>query len=175
MTSRIAKYIVGVLVVVAVFIVGVSVGHDVPAPASSSSENRIITKNQQSTTSPQASTSVKVSVKTVVQPLGPTASLMIDFGNGKLQTFKNIPITNNATVFSVLQAAATKNNIVLKYTDYKGDLGVFIEAIGGIGKDPEGKKWWQFWVNNVYSQVGVSSAQVKAGDVIEFKFIQGQV
>jgi hypothetical protein len=32
----------------------------------------------------------------------------------------------------------------------------------------------QFWVNHKYSQVGVSSAKVEAGDFIEFKFIQGQ-
>lgn len=98
-------------------------------------------------------------------------SLMIDYGNGKITTYQNIP---GNTIFDVLKNVTEKNNIELKYKNYGGDLGIFIESIGGIGKDPEKSRWWQYWVNNVYGTTGVSSYKVKAGDVVQFKFVKGQ-
>ncbi len=103
-----------------------------------------------------------------------TASLMIDYGNGKLDTFTNLSIPKQAKVFDLLKSAVATKNIKLEYKDYGGDLGVFIESIHGIGKNTAGQKWWQYWVNNSYSYVGVSGYEVKPGDVIELKFIEGQ-
>jgi len=99
------------------------------------------------------------------------ASLMIDYGDGRIETYHEL---SGATVFDVLKGATGANGIELEYQDYGGELGVFIESIGGVGKDPAQERWWQFWVNNKYSQVGVSSFRIEPGDVITFKFAKGQ-
>lgn len=102
------------------------------------------------------------------------ASLMVDYGNGKVETYNDIVVKSGETVFDVLKKATENRKVDLKYKDYGGDLGIFVESIGGIGKDPFGKKWWQYWVNNKYSQVGASTYKVVSGDIIEFKFTEGQ-
>ncbi len=61
----------------------------------------------------------------------------------------------------------------INYKDYGGDLGLFIEKIDGVGGDDSGR-WWQYWVNNIYSLVGVSAYDVKKGDVIMFKYTSQQ-
>ncbi len=103
-----------------------------------------------------------------------TVSLMIDYGNGVVVTDSVIPIQGTTTVFAVLKTMTDKKGIALVSKDFGGDLGVFIESIGGIGKDPAGQKWWQFWINNSYSQSGASNVIVRPGDSVEFKFIKGQ-
>lgn len=102
-------------------------------------------------------------------------SIMLDYGNGKIETYTDLTATKNETVFGLLKQITEKNKIELKYKDYGGDMGVFVESIGGAGVDPSGKKWWQYWVNNKYSQVGMSSYRIHSGDVIALKFAQGQI
>lgn len=103
------------------------------------------------------------------------ASLMIDYGNGKVHVSEDIPVVNDMTVFGLLKSFTDNNNLVLNYKDYGGSMGIFVESIDGVGKDITGKKYWQYWVNNKYSPVGVSGLIIKEGDVVEFKFIQGQL
>jgi hypothetical protein len=146
--NKILKYVGYVVVIVAVFLLGISFSKISKAPETGQN----VSQNSQ--------------IK--------TASLMIDYGNGQVKTYQDISISEKANAFDLLKSAADKNKITLGYKDYGGDMGVFIESIGGIGKDSSGKKWWQFWVNNKYSQVGVSSYKIHPGDVVEFKFIQGQ-
>lgn len=142
--NKFLKYTSGLVILGIVFLLGISVGRDYRAPATET-----VSQNQ-----PQSS-----------------VSLMIDYGDGRVKTFHDL---SGATAFDVLKNATDANSTELKYKDYGGELGIFIESIGGIGKDPSGKKWWQYWVNNKYSQVGVSSYKIQPGDIIEFKFIQGQ-
>jgi hypothetical protein len=141
--NKFFKYVGFAVVIAVVFLLGISVGRQYSAP----SDNQ------------------------AVQDQVSNASLMIDYGDGKVKTYQDV---SGSTVFNVLKNASEKNNFDLKYKDYGGELGMFIESIDGIGKDPSGKKWWQYWVNNKYSQVGVSAYTVSPGDVIELKFTQGQ-
>jgi hypothetical protein len=140
------KYVASLVVLVIVFLLGISVG-------------RVYEPSQNNTN--------KSDSQSVVH-------LMIDYGNGTVKTYNDVSVAYSDTVFTVLKAVADKNNIDLEYKDYAGDMGVFLESINAIGKDSTGKKWWQFWVNGVYSQVGVSSYKVQAGDSIELKFTQEQ-
>ncbi len=146
--NRFLTYIGRLVIIAAVFLLGISVGRGYKAP-----DTKAISQNQTQAT---------------------TANLMVDYGNGKVGTYNDLVITNGATVFDVLKQAADKNKIDLKYKDYGGELGVFIDSIGGVGKDPSGKSWWQYWVNDKYSQIGASTYKIQKGDVVEFKFIQGQ-
>lgn len=142
--NKLIKYAGGLVILAVVFLLGISVGRDYQTPATETAS-----QNQ-----PQAS-----------------VSLMIDYNDGRIKTYHDI---SGTTVFDVLKKTTDANGVELKYKDYGGELGVFIESIDGVGKDPSGKKWWQYWVDNKYSQVGVSAYKVEPGDVIQFKFVEGQ-
>lgn len=98
---------------------------------------------------------------------------MLDFGNSEIKSFTSLDFTKNQNVFDLLKQITGQNNIELLYKDYGGDLGIFIESIGGIKNNND--SYWQYWVNNQYSTKGVSSYVIQPNDVIEFKFIKGQM
>ena len=104
-----------------------------------------------------------------------SASLMLDFGNGEISTFNNVLLNKNATVFDLLQEATTENNVELKYKDFGGELGVMVEEIGEAANDFDNDSWWQYWVNNEYAKVGASNQALQNGDVVEWKFVKGQL
>lgn len=104
-----------------------------------------------------------------------STSLMLDFGNGDISTFNNVTLNKNASVFDLLQEVMKKNNVELKYKDYGGDLGVMIEGIGEVVNDFDNDRWWQYWVNNEYAKVGASGQVLNNGDVVEWKFVKGQL
>ena len=101
------------------------------------------------------------------------ASLMIDYGN-KVKTFNDISIKEEETVFEFLQSTLLKDKISFEFKDYGEEMGAFIQSINGVGRDPDGKRWWQYWVNNKYSNVGASMYKIKSGDIVEFKFTEGE-
>jgi len=113
------------------------------------------------------------------QPSGQTGTqrsavvnLMLDFGDGDVRVFNNIDINANISAFDLLQKVATDNNLELKYNDYGGDMGMFIESIDGV-KNRE--NFWQYWVNNKYAEIGVSNYYLQAGDIVEWKYTKGQL
>ena len=103
-----------------------------------------------------------------------SASLMLDFGNGKIETFNNVELKNDATVFTLLEKVTRENNIEFSYKDYGGELGVLVESISETANNFESGHYWQYWVNNSYAQIGASNCQLKEGDVVEWKYTKGQ-
>ena len=104
-----------------------------------------------------------------------TASLMLDYGNGKIETFNNVVLAKNTnSVFDLLEKVTTENEIELKSKDYDGELGVFIESIGEQKSDFTADQFWQYWVNNEYAKIGASNHKLEDGDVVEWKFTKGQ-
>lgn len=94
------------------------------------------------------------------------ASLLINYGDGSIDSFNELNIPPNGKVIDLLKQSALK----IEYKDYGGDMGVFVTSLGDIGPDKEGKKWWQYFINNEYAKMGVSTQSVKNGDIVEFKF-----
>lgn len=146
--KKFLKYIARFVVLFAIFLLGISIGSGCKGPGATP-----ITQNQNQIEK---------------------ASLIVDYGNGKVETYNDLVVKSGETVFDILEKTTENHKVDLKYKDYGGNLGAFVESIGGIGKDPFGKKWWQYWVNNKYSQVGASTYKVVSGDIIEFKFTEGQ-
>jgi len=102
-------------------------------------------------------------------------SLMIDYGNGQVQTFGSLALNaETGTVFKLLEKIAEVNNLEFKYKDY-GDLGVFVESINGFINNGPADRYWQYWVNNEYAKVGASQQVLKSGDVVEWKYTKGQI
>ena len=100
--------------------------------------------------------------------------LMIDFGDGEIITCSNQKLTQKRTVFDLLEVCSKneKNSFELEYQLFPG-LGVLITKIGDK-ENGQDDKYWQYWVNNEYSEVGADSYQLKDGDFVEWKFIKSQ-
>lgn len=118
-----------------------------------------------------AATPAPPKVETAKKP--ELVSVMVDFGDGRIFSTSDIAWHEGESVFDALKLYDDKAGFGLKYKDYGGDLGVFVESIGGK-TDPKKKAWWQYWVNNEYGKIGSSSYKLKAGDVVMWKLTTGQ-
>src|SRR3989338_2648228 len=99
-------------------------------------------------------------------------SVMFDYGNGKINVYTGNIEKENETLFELTKDIAEKNKLALEYKEFSG-LGVLIEKIG-TEKNGTDQKYWQYWANNEYAQVGADMYKVKSGDIIEWKFVNQQ-
>jgi len=77
--------------------------------------------------------------------------------------------------FSLMQRMAQKYNFTIKFTDYGGDLGKYIDCIGSLCRDNNyipGVPYysWMLYYNGVSSSVGASTLIVKKDDVVEWRY-----
>lgn len=100
-----------------------------------------------------------------------TLNLQFDLGDGsEVLKFNDVEINNDENLFNIMQRVTEQNNIEFSYKDFGGDLGIFIKSINNSAEQKSKTKWWQYWINNEYAQVGVSNYKVKPGDDVIFKF-----
>src|SRR3989344_7748947 len=99
-----------------------------------------------------------------------TVHLAIDFGDGEVKSFDFEPRGEN--LFILTRNKLSEEGIDVAYETFTG-LGELITRIGDK-RNGTGGKYWQFWVNGAYSQVGASSYIPRVGDVIEWKFTPSQ-
>lgn len=79
--------------------------------------------------------------------------------------------TANATVFGLLMEAADRLGFSVTYTRYAPPLdGVLVDSING---SPNGhdSRWWQFWVNEFYGDVGADRKALSDGDQVLWAFL----
>ncbi len=95
-----------------------------------------------------------------------TARLIVDFGDGEIKHFKLEPHGEN--LFLLMKGKLSEEGIDVAYETFTG-LGELITRIGDK-KGGDGGKYWQYWINGNYAQVGASSYVPKAGDIIEWRF-----
>lgn len=95
-----------------------------------------------------------------------TVRLVIDFGDGEIKNFELEPHGEN--LFVLMSSKLSEEGIDVVYETFTG-LGELITRIGDK-KGGDGGKYWQYWINGNYAQVGASSYIPKAGDIIEWKF-----
>ena len=110
--------------------------------------------------------------KRATQSFEQSANIVADNQDNKTKTEYLIVAKKRQSVADALFDFCEQNNIKVKYKDYGGDLGIFVQAIGQVPKDIDKKsdKWWQFWVNGKYSNKGASSYIVNPGDKILWKY-----
>jgi hypothetical protein len=100
-----------------------------------------------------------------------TVSVMLDFGDGNVQTFRDVDIRAAKDVFAVTKMLSEiGKGFVFQYQP-PGQYGVLVDQIGNKKGGDEGGKYWLFWVNNVMAEQAADRTPVLAGDVIEWKFI----
>jgi len=99
-------------------------------------------------------------------------SLILDFSEDNIQTFDNIELEKETTVFELLEKITQENNLEFSYKDYGLELGALVESINNISNDTKADLFWNYWVNNVYAEVGASNYHLKDGDKVEWKYTE---
>ncbi|MFA5021690.1 MAG: DUF4430 domain-containing protein [Patescibacteria group bacterium] len=101
-------------------------------------------------------------------------NLMLDFGDGQVQTFNNVALTNQATVLDLLKKVTTDSNLEFKTKDYGKELGVLVESINKYTNSDKTNQFWHYWVDNIYAETGASNYSLKNGDIVEWKYVSNQ-
>jgi hypothetical protein len=101
-----------------------------------------------------------------------TVAFVINPGNGFAKVIPSAELRTDENLFDVLNRAAKGANVELAYKDYGGAMGVFLTSIASTSATSD--KWWQYWVNGRYANVGISSYKPQPKDVIEFKLTNEQ-
>ncbi len=86
-------------------------------------------------------------------------TLIIDYGNGTIETLENFELTDfNTTAFDALNKWCD-----IEFTDY-GDMGLIVESINNI------KGNWLYSVNDESPGVSAQKYNLKNGDIIKWTF-----
>ncbi len=96
-------------------------------------------------------------------------TVAIDFTGAPKQhdaTPQPYEVAPGTKALDAIKAALGDANLSTK--DFGGSLGVYVTGLYGI--EPEGNHFWEFTVNGKSSDVGVSTYEVKNGDVLGFKY-----
>lgn len=110
----------------------------------------------------------------VVETQASDASILLDDGQEKIITLPAIKVEPNDTVLSVLQRLDAEREDVAMATQSFTGLGSLVTSINNV-KNGGSDKYWQYWINNQYAQVGADQQAVKGGDVIMWKFTGSKV
>jgi Domain of unknown function (DUF4430) len=133
-------------------------------PVSESVNKQVSKSADQPGAASKANPSVKTPTKqapvALVQPSNAFTVYEIVDGSELNQPNYQASSTENAfDLLSVTHTVAAKN--------YGSGMGEFVLSIDGVA--PDGKHFWEFFVNGKSSNVGASSYILKAGDRIEWK------
>ena len=102
-------------------------------------------------------------------PAAAEVTLTIDFGDGFSKTYRDLPTPPDATVVSVLQAAAESTRPHALTVDLTGSgETAFIRGFDGVGNQGSGPtgRYWQFLVNGALGSRGAGVTPIKPGDAI---------
>jgi len=97
------------------------------------------------------------------------AQVIINFAGAPLQRTTvavQVSVAPGTNAWGAIKRAIGVSN--LAYTDYGGDLGIFITGFYGV--QAQGNHYWEFFVNGQSSSVGVSGYILGDGDVLEFRY-----
>jgi len=97
-------------------------------------------------------------------PAGLQVQIGIDYAGQKNSDLYTTTVNQGQSAWDAVVAAVGLNN--LKYTDYGGNMGIFITEFNGISADSS--HYFEFQVNGVSSNSGVSSYKVNDGDKLDF-------
>lgn len=97
-------------------------------------------------------------------PAAQTVTIDISYAGQRSSDTYTTAITADETAWQAVQNAVGLSNI--QYTDYGGSLGIFITGFNGI--NATANEYYDFQVNGVESNVGVSSYTVAPNDVLQF-------
>lgn len=80
----------------------------------------------------------------------------------EVQTFNN-------TVYKLLLECSERYDFPIGSTHWEVFDSEFVNSINGT-KNGEGGNWWQYYVNDVYGEIGCDRKEIFEGDMIEWRF-----
>jgi len=95
-----------------------------------------------------------------------TVSLTItaDFGDGFTREWKDVKVPKGATIFDAMKASGMQFDYNIQ------SLGVFVTSIEGLAENRSTGRYWQYWINGDYSQLGISNIKASQGMRVEWKY-----
>ncbi|NYT03929.1 MAG: DUF4430 domain-containing protein [Candidatus Methanofastidiosa archaeon] len=87
-----------------------------------------------------------------------------DFGSGYTKEWKEVKVPKDSTIFDAMKASGMKFDYNIQ------SLGVFVTSIEGLAENRSTGKYWQYWINGDYSQLGISNIKVANGMKVEWKY-----
>jgi hypothetical protein len=97
-------------------------------------------------------------------PAGLKIQIGIDYAGQKASDSYTTTVNQGQSAWDAVVSAVGLNN--LQYTDYGGNMGIFINGFNGI--NVASNQYFEFRVNGVSSMVGVSSYRCNDGDKLDF-------
>jgi len=78
--------------------------------------------------------------------------------------------SRNNTAFTLLLEGARNLHFEVRWENWTvPSESVLVVSIDGLGNG-NGGRWWQYWINGAYGNVGADHAQLHDGDVVEWRF-----
>ncbi|MEK7065149.1 MAG: DUF4430 domain-containing protein [Patescibacteria group bacterium] len=91
--------------------------------------------------------------------------------DSQIPTITSQVISYKLQVTTTSTALETMRNAKLDFkTKTFSGLGEFVEEIGGLKNDPQGGKYWIYFINGETAKLGISTQIVKPNDLIEWKY-----
>jgi hypothetical protein len=124
--------------------------------------DQFVQKEEVSITSEAPVISVSDSTKADTNNI--TVTITADFGNGYTKEWKSVKVPKDSTIFDAMKASGMQFDYNIQ------SLGVFVTSIEGLSENRSTGRYWQYWINGEYSQLGISN--IKAADKmkIEWKY-----
>lgn len=107
---------------------------------------------------------ISVSTTTAEDKNNVTVNITADFGNSYTKEWKDVKVPKDSTIFDAMKASGMKFDYNIQ------SLGVFVTSIEGLAENRSTGRYWQYWINNDYSQLGISNIKVADGMRIEWKY-----
>lgn len=92
--------------------------------------------------------------------------IILDFGNGAASQTYTLQEPGATTALGALRQLASENNFPVQVKE--SDFGVLVEAIAGVENSQE--QFWMYYVNGQLAQTAADQYQLKAGDLVEWKY-----
>ncbi len=77
--------------------------------------------------------------------------------------------TLNNTVYKLLLECSERYDFPVGSTHWEAFDSEFVNSINGT-ENGEGGNWWQYYVNDVYGEIGCDRKEIFEGDMIEWRF-----
>ena len=117
----------------------------------------------------------KIITAAAVVLLGLGAFLSIGYQKERPLPYKFSPqiislkVEATSTAYAVLQQELVRLNLGFETKDY-GDMGIVVEKIGDWPNGGLGGSYWMYYLNGQLAPVAANKQEVKAGDIVEWRF-----
>jgi hypothetical protein len=135
-----------------------------PTPTPAPTVTATPTPIPQPTNTPTPSPLLTPTITPTPTPAGLKVQIGIDYAGQKTSDSYTVSVNSGQTAWEAVSSAVGLSN--LQYTDYGGDMGIFITGFNGV--NAASNQYFEFRVNGVSSTLGVSSYKCNDSDKLDF-------